>query len=222
MSFPAGAQSGAGSRCVAINQSQGLPLHQGWGWSEASLLTLPGYFPSRLLIFSVCAVEMTECAEQVTIRLLGSSPPVRTTWSGTGPARAGLGCPSSTAGLWLRRHGRGPAEARPAAPTKPSSRGAPAKGLDLGGERRHGAQLWGEENSSFPWEPEEESFWGCGWDSASQARQRDPESAISPLCSWGKAGPAASPLPVPPEVPPEVRDVPGLLAPPFGAVSDVI
>lgn len=29
------------------------------------------------------------------------------------------------------------------------------------------AQLWGEENSSFPWEPEKESFWGWGWDGAS-------------------------------------------------------
>lgn len=34
------------------HQSQGLTLQDGWGWSEGSLVTLPGYFPSKLLIFS--------------------------------------------------------------------------------------------------------------------------------------------------------------------------
>ena len=134
-------------------------------------------------------------------------------------ARGSARTPSSATGLLLCRH------APPAPPawgahmhrtSRTSSShqtgrptGVRRQGLDLGRRAQASpaacpcplpapqlAQLWGEENSSFPWEPEEESFWGCSWDCASQARQRDPRAVClpSPLPGEGwclAASPAA-------------------------------
>lgn len=134
--------------------------------------------------------------------------------------------PSSAAGLSLRRHAP-PALAAPGAQMHRASRihsshrtGRPAelrhRGLDLGGQAQASpaacpcplpdpqpAQLWGEENSSFPWEPEEESFWGCGWDCASLGGQRDPSAAVSPLRSGARLVPGRQPrCPRPERCPP--------------------
>lgn len=77
MSFPAGAQSGAGSRCVAINL-------------RGSRCTMAG--AGAGVLWSLCrAIFPAGCSfSQIELSRAGH-----------------LCCPSSRAGLWLHRHGQG-------------------------------------------------------------------------------------------------------------------
>jgi len=232
VSFPARAKSGAGSPCAAIARDG-----DGWGRSEGSPVALSANFPSKLLVFSGRA------AEDGSVRSAGDVRPFRSAEGRKPRQRAALlqcqGVCADPCAPALQTHT--PCASSAGCPDAPHqlNQQLPANGLSRGAPAPPGstwadegwrcwlpvlaccrpaapqpAQLWGEENSSFPWELEEESFWGCSWDCASQERQQDPRASrlSSPLP--GKAGTRPpAPLPTPREVPTPARGARGSPSP---------